>query len=82
MSGSNDRWADLSSQNERVVQLSESTASSAGCPSGVAQPRWAALASQRERLVDTADPEFQLTGSSHAGPGHAFTGMRLVAGAA
>jgi hypothetical protein len=79
MSGSDDRWADLSSQNERVVQLSESTA---GCPSGAAQPLWAALASQRERLVDTADPEFRLAGSDHAGSGHAFTGMRLVAGAA
>jgi hypothetical protein len=82
MSGSDGRWADLSSQNERVIQLSESMAGSAGCPSGAAQPQWAALASQRERLVDTADPEFQLTGSSHASSDHAFTGMRLVAGAA
>jgi hypothetical protein len=82
MPGSDDRWADLSSQNERVVQLSESAAGSAGCPSGAARSRWAALASQRERLVDTTDPEFQLAGSSLAGSGHLGTGMRLVAGAA
>ena len=77
MSGGKHRWADLSSQNERVVQLSERTASSTGCPGGTAQSPWAELASQRERLVDNSDPEFQLASSSHAG-----TGMRLVAGAA
>jgi hypothetical protein len=77
MSVSDDRWADLSSQNERVVQLSEPGASSTGRLSGAAQPRWAALASQRERLVDNSDPEFQLASSSMAS-----TGMRLVAGAA
>jgi hypothetical protein len=77
MSGRDDRWADLSSQNERVVQLNESTAGSAGCLSGAARSQWAALASQRERLVDTTDPEFTLASS-----GHASAGMRLVAGAA
>jgi hypothetical protein len=79
MSGSNTRWADLSSQNERVVQLSESAA---GCHNGPARSRWAALASQGERLVDITDPEFQLAGSNHASPGHVGPGMRLVAGAA
>ena len=74
MSGRNDRWADLSSQNERVVQLNETTA---GYLSGAARPEWAALASQRERLVDTTDPEFSLASS-----GRASSGMRLVAGAA
>ena len=82
MSGTDDRWADLSSQNERVVQLNESTAGSADCHGGAAQLRWAALASQRERLVDYTDPEFKLAGSSHTRLGHASTGMRLVAGAA
>jgi len=82
MSGNVDRWADLSSQNERVVQLTESTTASAGCPSGAPRSRWAALASQRERLVDNTDPEFQLARTSHASSGHASTGMRLVAGAA
>jgi len=79
MSGSDARWADLSSQNERVVQLTESTPGSAGCPSGAGQSQWAALASQRERLVKTTDPEFGMADSSS---GHAFTSMRLVAGAA
>jgi hypothetical protein len=77
MSVTDDRWGDLSSQNERVVQLSEPGASSTGCLGGAAQSRWAALASQRERLVDNSDPEFQLASSSMAS-----TGMRLVAGAA
>ncbi|HUC26454.1 MAG TPA: hypothetical protein VMA73_27435 [Streptosporangiaceae bacterium] len=79
MSGRDDRWADLSSQNERVVRLTESTASS---HSGAARSEWAALASQRERLVDTTDPEFRLAGSSHASSRHVSTDMRLVAGAA
>jgi hypothetical protein len=77
MSVRDDRWADLSSQNERVVQLSEPGASSTGCPGGAAQSRWAALASQSERLVDNSDTEFQLASSHLAG-----TSMRLVAGAA
>jgi hypothetical protein len=79
MSGSNARWADLSSQNERVVQLSEPAA---GCHSGPARSRWAALASQGERLADITDLEFQLAGSNHASSGHSGPGMRLVAGAA
>jgi hypothetical protein len=77
MSVTDNRWADLSSQNERVVQLSEPGASSTGRLSGAAQSEWAALASQRERLVDNTDPEFRLASSRLAG-----TGMRLVAGAA
>jgi hypothetical protein len=77
MSVTDARWGDLSSQNERVVQLSEPGASSTGCLGGAAQARWAALASQRERLVDNSDPEVQLASSSLAS-----TGMRLVAGAA
>ena len=77
MSGRDGRWADLSSQNERVVQLNESTADSAGRLSGASRSQWAALASQRERLVDTTDPDFRLASSGHAKPG-----MRLVAGAA
>jgi hypothetical protein len=77
MSVTDDRWADLSSQNERVVQLTEPAASSTGCLGGAAQSRWAALASQRERLVDNSDPEFKRASSNLAG-----TGMRLVAGAA
>ena len=77
MSVTDDRWADLSSQNERVVQLAEPAASSTGYIGGAAQSPWAALASQRERLVDNSDPEFERASSSRAG-----TGMRLVAGAA
>ena len=82
MSGRDGRWADLSSQNERVVQLNESTADPGGRLSGASRSQWAALASQRERLVSTTDPEFRLASSGHVSSGHASSGMRLVAGAA
>ena len=82
MSRSNDRWAELSSQNERVVQLYESASTSAGCPDGDAWSRWAELASQSERLVDTSDPEFRLASAGQVSLSLASTGMRLVAGAA
>jgi hypothetical protein len=87
MSRNDDRWTDLSSQNERVVQLSEPATSSAGRHSGAARSQWAALASQRERLVDDTDPEFLLAVSGDASSSHgrlsrASSGMRLVAGAA
>jgi hypothetical protein len=70
-----DRWAELSSQNERVVTPGEAEHDSpfaAGARSG-----WDDLASQRERVVDVADPMFRRDQAYH-GP----AGMRLVAGAA
>jgi hypothetical protein len=70
-----DRWAELSSQNERVVQPDDPERGSerpAGAGSG-----WAELASQRERVIDAADPMFRRADAYH-GP----AGMRLVAGAA
>jgi hypothetical protein len=70
-----DRWAELSSQNERVVQPGDPERCSerpAGPGSG-----WAELASQRERVIDAADPMFRRADAYH-GP----AGMRLVAGAA
>ena len=82
MSGSNHRWAELSSENERVMQLSESASASAGCPGVGARSRWAALASQRERLVDATDKEFDLATSGEVSLSLASPGMRLVAGAA
>jgi hypothetical protein len=69
-----DRWAELSSQNERVVQAGDSEHSSS---SGGARSGWDDLASQRERVVDVADPMFRRDQAYH-GP----AGMRLVAGAA
>ena len=87
MSGSDGRWAELSSKNERVVRQDDPAAVSAGGPSGTGLTRWAALASQRERLVDVSDPDFRPSesgraGTGHAGSGHAGARMRLVAGAA
>ncbi len=82
MAGSDGRWAELSSKNERVVPQDDPAAVLTGGPSGPGLTRWAALASQRERLVDGSDPDFRPSGSGQAGGGHASAGMRLVAGAA
>ena len=77
MLGTGGMWGDLSSQNERLVQAAEPTASSTSSASTAAPAQWAELASQSERLIATSDPMFRLASSSHAVPG-----MRLVAGAA
>ncbi len=70
-----DRWAELSSQNERVVQPGDSEQSSPYAAGG--RSGWDDLASQRERVLDAADPMFRRDQAYH-GP----AGMRLVAGAA
>jgi hypothetical protein len=67
------RWAELSSQHERVIWRAEP----ASGPALPAQPEWADLASNRERLLDASDPDFELARHSRGG-----TGMRLVTGAA
>jgi hypothetical protein len=77
MSGNDGMWADLSSQNERVVQVGEPAASSTKLTSTAASARWAELASQGERLIDDSDPLFRLASSGHTSPG-----MRKVASAA
>jgi hypothetical protein len=77
MSGKDGRRTDLTSQNERVVQLGEPAAASTNAASTAAPSQWAELASQSERLVDNSDPMFGLAGSRHAS-----SGMRLVASAA
>jgi hypothetical protein len=77
MSGNDGMWADLSSQNERVVQAGEPAASSTNITRSTASARWAELASQGERLIDDSDPLFRLASSRHAAPG-----MRKVASAA
>jgi hypothetical protein len=94
MSGSDGRWAELSSKNERVIQQHDPAAASAGGPSGTGLTRWAALASQRERLADISDPDFRPGRSSQATapqataaqatapPATASPGTRLVVGAA
>jgi hypothetical protein len=70
-----DRWAELSSQNERVVTPGDAER---GSPvAGGVRSGWDELASQRERVVDVADPMFRRDQAYH-GP----AGMRLVAGAA
>jgi hypothetical protein len=75
MPSSADRWAELSTQNERVVQPGDPDYHPQFPPG--AHSGWAELASQRERVVEVADPMFRRPEAYH-GP----TGMRLVAGAA
>ena len=77
MSGNDNTWAELTSQNERVIQLGESVSGSTNHAAATARSQWAELASQRERLVDFSDPLFRLASSRHS-----VSGMRLVAGAA
>ncbi len=77
MSSSDARWAELSSQNERVIQAGGSGCSSTDHASETDRTQWAELASQSERLAGDTDPLFRLASSRHN-----VTGMRLVAGAA
>jgi len=77
MSSSDGRWAELSSQNERVMEAGESGCGSTDHVSQAALTQWAELASQSERLAGDTDPLFRLASSRHA-----VSGMRLVAGAA
>lgn len=65
------RWAELSSQNERIVRPGDPDASLAPFPD-----RWAELASSGERLVDVADAQLRVV------PDRGATPMRLVTGAA
>jgi hypothetical protein len=74
MSSSDSRWAELSSQNERIIPADQGLTVDL---STAARPQWAELASQSERLVEVSDPLFRL-----ASPDQARTGMRLVASAA
>jgi hypothetical protein len=75
MPSSADRWAELSSQNERVVQSTDPEVSAQRAAEG--RSGWVELASQRERVVEAGDPMFRPAEAYH-GP----AGMRLVAGAA
>ncbi len=76
MPGKDAKWAELASQNERVVLTTGPAGSASPAPSAStsAQSQWAELASQSERLVSTADPQFRPASSR---PG--LKGMRLVA---
>jgi len=97
MSSSDSRWAELTSQNERVIQLGELGSGLTDYAFATARSRWAELASQRERLVDMSDPLFWLASPRHSASASSASastrcassvsasnasGMRLVAGAA
>ncbi|HYK27146.1 MAG TPA: hypothetical protein VEV61_04190 [Streptosporangiaceae bacterium] len=76
MSSSGTKWAELSSQHERLAQPAERELDSAKT-SLDARSQWAELASQSERLVDRSDPLVGLASSSRS-----TLGMRRVASAA
>ena len=74
MSSSDGRWAELSSQNERIIQAGFGSIDDVRT---AAITQWSELASQGERLVSADDPLFRLASSRRE-----ETGMRLVASAA
>jgi hypothetical protein len=74
MSSSADQWAELMSQNERVVQPGETALRRADMTATATRMQWAELASQSERLADISDPLIGLASSSRSAPV-----MRLVA---
>jgi hypothetical protein len=74
MSSSDGRWAELSSQNERIIQAGFGSTDEVDT---AAITQWSELASQSERLVSADDPLFQLASSRRD-----ETVMRLVASAA
>ena len=92
MSSNDNTWAELTSQNERVIQLGESGSGLTSHATATARSQWAELASQRERLVDFSDPLFRLASSRLSASASSVSatiaaassasGMRLVAGAA
>jgi hypothetical protein len=71
-------WAELASQNERLLRAADTQLRQASNdPVTSASTRWAELASQRERLVELSDPLYRLASS----PRHPAA-FRLAASAA
>jgi hypothetical protein len=78
MSSISGNWAELTSQNERLLRAADAQLERAdGSPGTAESARWAELASQRERLVAHSDPLYRLA-SSPRPP----SGPRLAASAA
>jgi hypothetical protein len=71
-------WADLASQNERLLRAADTRLGQANDgPETTESARWTELASQRERLIAHSDPLYRLA-SSPQPP----SGFRLAASAA
>ncbi len=78
MSSISGNWAELASQNERLLRAADTRLEQAdGNPGTAESARWAELASQRERLIAHSDPLYRLASS----PGLP-SGPRLAASAA
>jgi hypothetical protein len=74
MSCSEDKWAGLTSRDERVARPDEPTLRLTDMTAAPARTQWDELASQSERLADASDPLIGLASSSRSMPV-----MRLVA---
>jgi hypothetical protein len=78
MSSISGNWADLASQNERLLRAADTQLRQADDgPETAEPPPWTELASQRERLIAHSDPLYRLASS----PEHP-SGFRLAASAA
>jgi hypothetical protein len=78
MSSISGHWAELASQNERLLRAADTQLGRAHGDPGTAEPaRWAELASPRERLIAHSDPLYRLANSPQLS-----SGFRLAASAA
>lgn len=78
MSSFSETWAELASNNERLLRAADTQLGQADAdPENTEPARWAELASQRERLVGDVDPLIRLAGSPQPPSGY-----RLAASAA
>jgi hypothetical protein len=77
MPGISEDWAELASQNERLLRAADMQLRQADSDSVTSDPaRWAELASQRERIIEHSDPQFRLASSPQQA-----SGFRLAASA-
>jgi hypothetical protein len=64
MSSISKNWAELASQNERLLRAADTQLRQADDSPVTTDPaRWAELASQRERLFEHSDPQYRLASS-------------------
>ncbi len=78
MSSISGNWAELASQNERLLRAADTQLGQADYTPETAEPaRWTELASQRERLIAHSDPLYRLVSSPQLP-----SGFRLAASAA
>ncbi len=77
MSSISGTWAELASQNERLLRAADTQLGQVDDPETTESARWAELASQRERVIGHSDPLSRLANSAQLP-----SGFRLAASAA